>query len=174
MYQWYEYEKDGTLLLFMEISSSFAPDCYFKVYKENSKIIVYSRTELSRNDYYNIFSRLDIDKANPVPLGEITKTLEYRQELEKICPIHSQELTSEQEKILLNLLNAKLDEKIELSGGRDGHSYRIQLYGENPSRIDCWCIVTSEWSFLANAINMLVIDVAGLDAQHYAIQTRNS
>ncbi len=76
-------------------------------------------------------------------------------------------------KILFNLLNAKSDEEVRLSGGRDGHSYHIQLYGENPSRIDCWCIITFEWSFLANAINMLVIDVAGLDAQHYAIQTRN-
>ena len=171
MYQRYMFEKEGKLLLFMEIASSFAPNCYFKVYKDYEKTVAYWRTELKRDDYFDLLSNLHTIKVSS--LQEISKTSEYHRELDKVCPVNSQVLTKEQESIISKLLNAKLDEKIELSGGRDGHSYRIMLHGDKMSSIRCWCIISPEWKLLADIINTLVIDVAGLDPLHYAIKMRN-
>lgn len=152
MYQMYSFEKEGKLLLFMEISSSFAPNCYFKVYKDHEKTVAYWRTELKRDDYFDMISNLHTIKVSS--LQELSKTREYHNELDMVSPINSQVLTKEQKSIIFKLLNSELDEKIELSGGRDGHSYHIMLYGDKMSSIRCWCVISSEWKLLADAINM--------------------
>lgn len=171
MYQMYKFEKEGRLLFFMEISSSTAPDCYFKVYKDNEKTVVYWRTELKRNDYFNMIANLHTVKVSS--WQEMSETREYYKELDRLSPINSKILTKEQESIIFKLLNAELDENIRLSGGRDGHSYRITLYGNKISSIRCWCIISMEWKLLANAINMLAVDVAGLEPRRYAVRMRN-
>ena len=172
MYACYDHEEDGILLLSIEISSSFAPDGYFKVYQDKGNVVAYWRTELDRETFFNIFTGLEIDRSVASSLDEIFKTTAFRQRFNMICPLASQVLTIEQENILFDLINAELDEKIHLPGGRDGHSYRIVINKGKPTKIQCWCEVTPEWRALADAVNMLVIDVAGLDAYHYAIQIR--
>lgn len=113
MYQMYRFEKEGKLLFFMEISSSFASNCYFKVYKDYEKTVAYWRTELKRNDYFDMISNLPVKSS----FQEILKTNEYHNELDRVSPINSQVLTKEQESIIFKLLNAELNEKIELLGG---------------------------------------------------------
>lgn len=168
----YDFKTDDELLLYLEITSSFFPCVFFKIYRnKNNDFIVYWRKKLDDNEF---FTRLDNELSDIIKhtenINELYQTTEYKAFLNKHSPINKAVLNDYQKTLVTDLINNGLNKEVDMPHGCDGHSYMLKLYYPEPERFYCWCILPKEWKYLEDVINFLVKEVAGLDYSKYGIK----
>ncbi|MCM1505702.1 MAG: hypothetical protein NC177_01000 [Ruminococcus flavefaciens] len=172
MWNWYKFETDGQKIIKIELRCSFSPDMHFVVCEDDNKYTAYWRTELSNAEYFDKFLAELHNKINHfMPLEELSETTEYKEILNKYSPVYSAVLNESQKNTIDKFLKNGIDENVHEPHGRDGHSYFIEVYSPEFKKYHCWCILPEEWSILADVLNMLAIDIAGLDCQRYGCRT---
>lgn len=168
MWDWYKFKVNGKKLIWFEIRCSFHTDMYFMVCKDNDKYIVYWRTALSRNIYFDkvLGETHDILSVPVLSLKELVNTEEYKEVLNRYSPVYSAVLNENQNQIIRTFLESDIDKNVHKPCGRDGHSYYIEVFYPEFRKYHCWCRLPEEWTILADVINMLV-DISQADYQKY-------
>lgn len=168
MWKYYKFEIDQKKLIQIRIESSFSNDVYFQVYEDNDKYIAYWRKALLKNEYFDkiIGKTYDIILKS-ITLDELLNTTEYREILDKYCPVCSAVLNKKQQQIIKTFLQTDIDKNVKKPYGRDGHSYYIEVYYSEYKKYHCWCRLPEKWNTLADVINLLVTDIADLDYKRY-------
>lgn len=169
MWDGYKFEENGKKLIQTEINCSFYESIYFQICESENNYIAYWRTEPERHKRDEFMCKSVCLFAEPMPLSELVKTTEYQKLLKEYSPVYSAVLNENQKNIVQTFLQNNIDKSLREIGGRDGHSYCIEVYYPEYRKYHCWCRLPEEWNALANLINMLV-DISQADCQKYGAE----
>ena len=171
---WYPIIVESKQHLFdLEITQSFKrfPEVYFQVHlMQDDSVQIFWRTELSRDVFYQLTSKVMTLRNELLHLKELLQTPEYYSEMEKVNPLQSAVMEEAKKQILLKLFHEGLQKNGR--GGRDGHSFYMTFYYEPPKSSHFWCYVDPELTLAAEAIN-IIVQKANLDPNFYGVRIRN-
>lgn len=171
MWDGYRFEENGKKLIHIEINCSFSGSAYFQIDENENNYIVNWRTEPERPKRGEFICKAVCLFPEPMPVSKLAETAEYKKLVQEYSPVYSVVLNENQKNIIDTFLKNGVDETVHKIDGRDGHSYFIEVYSPELKKYHCWCILPEEWSILADILNMLAIDIAGLDCQRYGCRT---
>ncbi|EWM53172.1 hypothetical protein [Ruminococcus flavefaciens] len=174
MDKYYPFEINSKrILLRMNINAFWKlGDAYFQIHEmPDNSIKAYWRKGLPNIKFAECAGTIarKYFAEKQMSIRELITTDEYKKEIAKISPINEIEFLDKEANQIIDFCNIGLPDDYDKISGRDGHSYDIWI--RNGKRINLWCFVHENISYVADVINLLV-NKAELDEDMYSIRVQ--
>lgn len=171
MWEYFDFQTEGDLLLALQISHSFSASVFFKITKIKNDYYVYWRKGLNRRDLLALIwnEQIQVPELKKYSMDEAVHHPIMETQLLQMSPITKLRLNAHQVQAIELLMKNGLNENVAFSEGLDGHDYYLEIMKPQHIKRHCWCVLPKEWEQFGRVIEFLVEDIANLEKGLYSV-----